>query len=164
MLQGNLCIMVLGPSDTAGRLLVKRENIMNLEDLQEELDADLAIDTTKLQYETANNVKLYSKWLRKHSFIRKEMLRIETQKKTALKARLDYYSGRGDGDEFSMDRYEKSEMKTVLAADKDVLKIETTLQYWGILLEFCSGALDAVKSRSFALKHIQDMREFEAGQ
>lgn len=26
MLQGNICIMVLGHSDTAGRLLVKREH------------------------------------------------------------------------------------------------------------------------------------------
>lgn len=144
--------------------MVDTEDYMRLEELQDELDTDLFIDSTKLQYETANNVKLYSKWLRKHSFIRKEMLRIETQKKTSVKKRLDYYSGRGDGDEFSMDRYEKSEMKTVLAADSEILKVETSLQYWGILLEFCSGALDAVKSRSFALKHIQDMRAFEAGQ
>lgn len=144
--------------------MVDTEDYMKLEELQDELDTDLVIDSTKLQYETANNVKLYSKWLRKHSFIRKEMLRIETQKKTSVKKRLDYYSGRGDGDEFSMDRYEKSEMKTVLAADSEILKVETSLQYWGILLEFCSGALDAVKSRSFALKHIQDMRAFEAGQ
>lgn len=136
---------------------------MKLEELQEELKTDVAIDSTKLQYEAANNVNLYSKWLNKHSLIRKEMLRIETQKKTALKSRLDFYTGRGDGDEFSMDRYEKSEMKTVLAADKDVLKVETSLQYWGILLEFCSGALDAIKSRGFAIKHIQDMRAFEAG-
>lgn len=136
---------------------------MRLEDLQEELKTDVFIDSTKLQYEAANNVTLYSKWLNKHSSIRKEMLRIEAQKKTALKARLDFYSGRGDGDEFSMDRYEKSEMKTVLSADKDILKVDTSLQYWGILLEFCSGALDAIKSRGFSIKHIQDMRAFEAG-
>ncbi|MFP9170158.1 recombination mediator protein UvsY, partial [Enterococcus faecalis] len=99
---------------------------MRLEDLQEELKKDVFIDSTKLQYEAANNVMLYSKWLNKHSSIKKEMLRIEAQKKVALKARLDYYSGRGDGDEFSMDRYEKSEMKTVLSADKDVLKVDTS--------------------------------------
>lgn len=136
---------------------------MKLEDLQEELKKDVFIDSTKLQYEAANNVMLYSKWLNKHSSIKKEILRIDAQKKVALKARLDYYSGRGDGDEFSMDRYEKSEMKTVLSADKDVLKVDTSLQYWGILLDFCSGALDAIKSRGFAIKQIQDMRAFEAG-
>lgn len=136
---------------------------MRLEDLQEELKADVFIDSTKLQYEAANNTTLYVKWLTKHSLIRKEILRIEAQKKTALKSKLDFYSGRGDGDEFSMDRYEKSEMKTVLSADKEILKVDTTLQYWGILLEFCSGALDALKARGFSIKHIQEMRAFEAG-
>lgn len=136
---------------------------MKLEDLQNELKTDLQLDSTKLQYEAANNPVLYGKWLNKHSAIRKEMLRIETQKKSALKKKLDYYTGRGDGDEFSMDRYEKSEMKTVLSADSEVLKIDTSLQYWGILLEFCSGAMDAIKSRGFAIKHVIEMRQFEAG-
>jgi hypothetical protein len=62
-----------------------------------------------------------------------------------------------------MDRYEKSEMKTVLSADKEVLRIDTSLQYWGILLEFCRDAMDAVKSRGFSIKHIIEMRKFEAG-
>ncbi|MGZ7186039.1 recombination mediator protein UvsY, partial [Streptococcus pyogenes] len=82
----------------------------------------MIIDSTKLQYEAANNPVLYGKWLTKLSAIRKEMLRIEASKKSALKQKLDYYTGRGDGDEFSMDRYEKSEMKTVLSADKEVLR------------------------------------------
>lgn len=137
---------------------------MKLEDLQEELKQDLIIDSTKLQYESANNPVLYGKWLTKLSAIRKEMLRIEASKKAALKQKLDYYTGRGDGDEFSMDRYEKSEMKTVLSADKEVLRIDTSLQYWGILLEFCRDAMDAIKSRGFSIKHIIDMRKFEAGE
>ena len=93
---------------------------MKLEDLQEELKQDLIIDSTKLQYESANNPVLYGKWLTKLSAIRKEMLRIEASKKSALKQKLDYYTGRGDGDEFSMDRYEKSEMKTVLSGTQFV--------------------------------------------
>lgn len=137
---------------------------MKLEDLNEELKSDLVIDSTKLQYESANNPVLYGKWAVKLSAIRKEMLRIEASKKTAIKQKLDYYSGRGDGDEFSMDRYERSEMKTVLSADKEVLRIDTSLQYWGILLEFCRDAMDAIKSRGFAIKHIIDMRKFEAGE
>ncbi|ARW57613.1 hypothetical protein [Serratia phage X20] len=135
-----------------------------LEAFQDELDKDLRIDSTKLQYEAANNPVLYGKWLRLHSTCRKEILRIEAQKKTALKRRLDYYTGRGEpGEEVCMDTYEKSEMKMVLSADSNVLKVETQLQYWGILLEFCSSAMDAVKARGFSIKHILDIRVFEAG-
>ena len=137
---------------------------MRLEELQDELDNDLIIDQTKLQYEAANNPVLYFKWVRKHSTCRKEMLRLDALKKQNLKARLDYYTGRGEvGGEVCMDVYEKSEMKTVLSADKEILGVDTKLQYWGILLEFCSDAMDAIKSRGFSIKHIIDLRQFEAG-
>lgn len=134
---------------------------MKLEDLQQELAEDLKVDHTKLQLEASQVPTLYGKWTRYHSSIRKEMLRIENQKKTVLKKTLDYHTGRGE--EMCMDQYEKSEMKVVIAANSDVLKVETSLQYWAIMLEFCSKAIDAVKAKGFAIKHIIDLRAFEAG-
>lgn len=134
---------------------------MKLEDIQQELENDLKIDHTKLQYEASNVPALYGKWSKYHSSIRKEILRIENTKKTAIKTALDYYTGRAD--DICMDQYEKSELKVVIAANDDVLRVETTLQYWGILLEFCSKAIDAVKAKGFAIKHIIDIRAFEAG-
>lgn len=134
---------------------------MKLETLQDELTEDLKIDHTKLQYEASQVPTLYGKWSRYHSTIRKEMLKVENMKKTALKSTLDYYTGRGE--EACMDQYEKSEMKVVIAANADVIKVETSLQYWGILLEFCSKAIDAVKAKGFAIKHVIDLRAFEAG-
>lgn len=135
-----------------------------LEVFQDELDKDLFIDATKLQYEAANNPLLHSKWLRLYSTCKKEIMRIEAQKKVAVKKSLDFYTGRGEpGEAVSMDVYEKSEMKTVLAADSSVLKVETTLQYWALLQDFCGSALDAIKARGFAIKHVLDIRQFEAG-
>lgn len=137
---------------------------MKLETLQEELNSDLPIDGTKLQYEASQNPVLHGKWLLKHSTCRREMLRLDAQKKIALKKRMDYYTGRVEpGEEVCMDSYEKSELKTVMAADGDVLGIETKLQYWGILLEFCSNAMDIIKARGFSIKHMLDIRQFEAG-
>lgn len=134
---------------------------MKLEDLQKDLEKDLVIDHTKLQYEAAQVPVLYGKWCNIHSSIRKEILKVENSKKTALKTALDYYTGRGD--EVCMDQYEKSEMKVVISANQNVLKVDTTLQYWGILLEFVSKAIDAIKSKGFAIKHIIDLRAFESG-
>lgn len=134
---------------------------MKLEDLQKELKEDLAIDPTKLEYESANNPMMYGKWLNKYSSLKKEILAAENSKKRALKGRLDYYTGRGD--EVCMDTYEKSEMKTVLSADEEVLRTETKLQYYNIMLDFCSHAMDVIKSRGFAIKNSIEMRKFEAG-
>lgn len=134
---------------------------MKLEDLQEELKADLPIDSTKLEHESASNPILYGKWLNKYSTIKKEILSLENTKKKSLKERLDYYTGRGE--DVCMDVYEKSEMKTVLSADQNILRADTKLQYYGILLDYCSNAMDVVKSRGFAIKNSIEMRKFEAG-
>lgn len=134
---------------------------MTLEELQTELKDDLVLNTAQLQLEAAENVNLYCKWSTKYSNIRKNMLALEAKRKKATKTKLDYYSGRGD--EVSMDRYERSEMKTVLSGDSEILSVETKLQYYTIMLEFCGNALDAIKSRGFAIKNIIDLRQFEAG-
>ncbi|QFR56144.1 recombination repair protein [Serratia phage Muldoon] len=136
---------------------------MKLEDLNDQLDNDLKIDSSKLQWEASNNPLVYSKWLRVYSAIKKEILAQEAAKKVLVKKRLDYYTGRSD-DEISMVSYEKSEMKTVMSADSEILKIETKLQYYMILLDFATRALDIVKSRGFSIKHMIDIRSLEAGQ
>ncbi|WDS61736.1 single stranded DNA-binding protein [Cronobacter phage vB_Cdu_VP8] len=136
---------------------------MKLEDLNDQLDNDLKIDSSKLQWEASNNPLVYSKWLRVYSAIKKEILAQEAAKKVLVKKRLDYYTGRSD-DEISMVSYEKSEMKTVMSADSEILKIETKLQYYLILLDFATRALDIVKSRGFSIKHMIDIRSLEAGQ
>lgn len=134
---------------------------MKLEDLQEELSTDLKIDPLKLEYESSNNPILYGKWLNNYSTLKKDMLALENVKKKAMKDRLDYYTGRGD--DVCMDTYEKSELKTVLSADEAILRAETKLQYFAILLDFCSNAMDIIKSRGFAIKNSIEIRKFEAG-
>ena len=134
---------------------------MKLEDLQQELDEDLILDHTKLEYESGKNPVLYGKWLRHYSDCKRQILKYDIKKRQAIKEKLDYYTGRSD--EVSMVRYEKSEMKTVLSADDEILKVDTTLQYWNILLDFCSSAMEAIKGKGFAIKNAIEIRKFEAG-
>ncbi|ASZ76446.1 single-stranded DNA-binding protein [Proteus phage PM2] len=134
---------------------------MNLEELQTMLSEDLKIDSLKLQYEAANNPSLYAKWLKIYSDIKKGIISYEANKKRLLKQRLDHYTGRGD--EVCMDLYEKSELKTVIAADPEILKTQTSVEYRNLLLDFASKALDAIKARGFSIKHILECRQFEAG-
>lgn len=143
---------------------MSKEIEYKLESFQDALDEDLKIDGARLQSEVQNNVLLHSKWLRMYTNCKKEIMRLEIQKKTSLKKRLDFYTGRGEpGDEVCMDQYEKSELKTVMAADSSVIKIDTSIQYWALLQDFCGSALDAIKARGFSLKHMHEIRQFEAG-
>lgn len=134
---------------------------MTLDELQEELNKDLVLDRTNLLYEAAHNPVIYGKWMTKYSNIKKQILSLNAKRKKAHKERLDHYTGRSD--DVCMDRYEKSEMKVVLSADESILTVETKIEYLTIMLEFCSNAMDAIKSRGFAIKNVIDLRKFESG-
>lgn len=134
---------------------------MNLQQLQDKLDKDVKIDATQLQYEASHNPVIYSQWLRAYSDIKKQIMLYEHKRKLALKQRLDYYTGRGD--EICPDMYEKSEMKTVLAADESIASIDLKLQMYQIMLDFCSRALEIIKARGFSIKNMIEIRTMENG-
>ncbi|WP_186795014.1 recombination mediator protein UvsY, partial [Salmonella enterica] len=50
---------------------------MDLNDLKDQLDSDVKIDATKLQWEALNNPVVYSKWLRIYSEAKREIVALE---------------------------------------------------------------------------------------
>lgn len=134
---------------------------MNLNELKQELEKDLPINQTDIQWELANNPVLYGKWLRYLSEFKMQARRVENQKAKALRDRLDYYTGRGD--DICIDQYDKTELRTVIPADDKVIRVSTELEIVTVMIDFCRGALDAIKSRGFALKSIVEYRQLEAG-
>lgn len=134
---------------------------MKLEDLQKELETDTLIDGTKLQYEAAHNPNLHAKWLRIYSDAKKELIKLDAQRKRDTKERLDYYTNRSD--DWCQVQYEKSEMKVVIAADETVLKVESKIAYYQMVMDFASKALDIIKARGFAIKNMVELRLLEAG-
>lgn len=134
---------------------------MKLDELKVQLDTDLPIKLTDLQWEAANNPVLYGKWLRFLADYRMQHKRLSNQKTKALRDRLDYYTGRGD--DICIDQYDKTELRTVLPADDKVMRADTEMEVLSIMIEFCKGALDAIKNRGFAIKHVIEQRQLEAG-
>lgn len=132
-----------------------------LKKLQEEYNKDIKINPGNIQYEAANNPVLYSKWLNIYSDTKHAILAAELKKRKILKDRLDFYTGRGD--QACMTLYEKSEMKTVIQADEEILKIDASIELNGIILDYLSKCIDNIKSRGFAIKNIIEIRKFENG-
>lgn len=54
---------------------------LKLEDLQAELEEDMRIDPLKLQSESADIPKIWSKWLRYHSNAKKNLFNSRRRKK-----------------------------------------------------------------------------------
>lgn len=134
---------------------------MDLNELKDQLDADMKIDATKLQWEALNNPVVYSKWLRIYSEARREIVALEAKKKKTLKDRLDFYTNRSDA--WNPIEYEKSEMKVVMAADEFIIKLDTKLAYYTMIVDFASKAMDIIKGRGYSINQAIKLRELESG-
>lgn len=134
---------------------------MNNEQLLNELDSDLKIDTKQLGNEAANNPILYSKWLRYYGQVKKDYVKASLKVSRTRKERLDWINGRTD--ELCEYAYEKSEIKTVIDGDREYQKAVGEMEIIGIKLDTCKNALDAIKNRGFSIKHAIDMRMLESG-
>ncbi len=134
---------------------------MDLNELRDQLDADMKIDATKLQWEALNNPVVYSKWLRIYSEAKREIVALEAKKKKALKDRLDFYTNRSD--EWCRTEYEKSELKVVMAADEILIKLDTKISYYSLIVDYASRAMDIIKGRGYAINQAIKLRELESG-
>ncbi|ENT3492369.1 recombination mediator protein UvsY [Salmonella enterica] len=135
---------------------------MDLNDLKDQLDSDVKIDATKLQWEALNNPVVYSKWLRIYSEAKREIVALEAKKKKSLKDRLDFYTNRKD-DAWNPIEYEKSEMKVVMAADEIIIKLDTKISYYSLIVDLAARAMDIIKGRGYAINQAIKIRELESG-
>lgn len=130
--------------------------------LNSELERDLVVDPSKLQFEASNNPILYGKWIRYKALVKAEIMKLDVERKKLMKEKLDYYTCR-DENEICMTIYEKSELKTVYSADKELLSVDTKLDYYGIMYELTKDAIELFKNRGFAIKNMIDIRMLESG-
>lgn len=135
---------------------------MNTTELKAELEKDLPINLTDLQYESAQNPVLYGKWLRYMTDLRMQHKKLSNQKLKEQKDRLLYYTGRHEND-ICIDVFDKTELRTIIPADDKVLRADTELEIVNIMIDLCKGALDAIKNRGFSIKAIIEQRQLESG-
>lgn len=134
---------------------------MTLEELKKELETDLPINLTDLQWEAANNPVLYGKWLRYMSVYQIQSKKYMNEKVKAQRKTLDFYTGRGD--DISVDHYDKTELRTIIPSEKEVMEADTKMEVSEIMVGFCKEALNAIKQRGFSIKAIIEQRQLEAG-
>lgn len=134
---------------------------MKLEELQSELENDLPLKLTALQSEAADNAVLYGKWLRYLSDYKKLIVKYERDLKVASRDSLFYHTGRGD--DICLDEFSSTELRIVLPAKDEVLNADAMVKLTDIKIEFCKGALEAIKQRGFNIKAIVESRKHESG-
>ena len=135
---------------------------MTLDDLKDELEKDLPISLTKMQSEAAENAVLYGKWSRYNADLKRELIKLQNGRKTELKKALLYYTGRGD--DVCMDVWDKTELRTIIPAHKDVLTANASVELTEAKIDLTRYAQESIKQRGFTIRAIIDLRKLEAGE
>lgn len=135
---------------------------MTLDEMKSELEVDLKINLTSIQSDAADTASIYGKWVRYLADVKREIIRADNNLKKVTSDRFAFYTGRSE-DDVCLDHYDKSELKYVLVADKQVMEASTKLDLLNIMYDFCKSALDSVKQKGYSIKAIVDMRNLEAG-
>lgn len=135
---------------------------MTLDDMKNELEIDLVINLTSIQAAAADTASIYGKWVRYLADVKRDIIKADNNLKKVTSERFAFYTGRSE-DDVCLDHYDKSELKYVLVADKQVMEATTKLELLNIMYDFCKSALDATKQKGYSIKAIVDMRNLEAG-
>lgn len=130
--------------------------------LEEMIENDLKLDKTQLATEAAENPIRHFKYLRMRKEKKTQLKLLENRLKRIRSERFLFYIGKHP-DEVCDTIYEKSEVKTVLEGDKDILKIEAEIHVLQQQVEMLDEVLKIFINRGFAIKNIIDVRKLEEG-
>jgi hypothetical protein len=135
---------------------------MNLQDLKQEYNQDVKIDTTAIETAAIRIPILHSKWLGYRADLKRMVIKAESTLESARRDRWLFYSGKHD-DEVCEFIVEKSEMKIAMNGDGLILRANAQLQHIKDTLSFAEEALRGIGQMGFTIKHIIDNRKIESG-
>ncbi|WP_426770815.1 recombination mediator protein UvsY [Enterobacter cloacae complex sp. 363J6] len=136
---------------------------LKLEDLQTELEEDMHIDPLKLQSESADIPKIWSKWLRYHSNAKKKLIQLQAKKEAIVKDRLLYYTGRHETEMTDVIYTGSGEIKIAISGDPKIVEVNKLIQYFELIAEFTGKALDIIKNKGYSIKNMLEIRKLESG-
>ncbi len=144
----------------------------NLESLMEEWSKDSEINLSALEYESAKNGKLHSKYLNYmtyHNMISKSMSAEYVELK---RLKTEYYSGLHNTNKEFLDKYGlepvrnlilKQEIPMYLDSDKDLIKLSLRKAAHDEIVEYCKVVIKEISNRQWNIRNSIEFMKFTNG-
>jgi hypothetical protein len=140
---------------------------MDLAEIEKMWSEDSHIDPDNLHLESIKIPNLHSKYFKIYnnlSLLRKkeENNFLELQKEKWL-----YYSGKADPEVYKQKPFDhrvlKSDLDKYLDADDELIRSNTKIEYYSIMLKFLESILKNIENRSFQIKNSIEFMKFTGG-
>ena len=140
---------------------------MNLEEIEKLWEEDSYIDPDNLHLESIKIPNLHSKYFKIYNNLtllrkKEENNFLELQKEKWL-----YYSGKADPEVYKQKPFDhrvlKSDLDKYLDADEELIRSNTKIEYYNIMIKFLESIIKSIENRSFAIKNSIDFMKFIGG-
>ena len=140
---------------------------MNINEIEQMWDNDSQIDPDNLHLESLKIPTLHSKYYKIYNNI-SLLKKIEENKLSGLqKEKWMYYSGKANPEVYKENPFDhrviKQDLDKYMSADPDLIKSNTKIDYYILMLDFLESILKSIQNRTFIIKNSIEWSKFTAG-
>ena len=143
---------------------------MELSEIKRMASKDMPIDDTELDVESLKIPQLHNKYLNLYHDERLVLRKLETDYKSLLRIKWEYYTGKIDDEtleEYGWDPFPlkilKTDIQLYLDADKDLILIQNKSAYQKEKVSYLESLLKSINNRQWSIRGAIDWRKFISG-
>jgi hypothetical protein len=143
---------------------------MELSEIKRMAYKDMPIDDTELDIESLKIPQLHNKYLNLFHDEKLVLCKTETDYKSLLRTKWEYYTGKLDQDQLNYYGWDifpfkilKNDIQLYLDADADLIKLKGKMQYQKEKVSYLESILKSINNRQWSIRGAIDWRKFISG-
>jgi len=143
---------------------------MELSEIKKMAYQDMPIDDTELDIESLKIPQLHNKYLNIFHDEKLILCKAETDYKSLLKTKWEYYTGKLDEEQLEEYGWEpfpfkilKNDIQLYLDADSELIKLKNKIQYQKEKVSYLESILKSINNRQWSIRGAIDWRKFISG-
>ena len=144
---------------------------MNFDELKQQVQEDLKIDSTELAIESVNTPQIHNKYLLFLKKYKEALAEDERTLRVMKKYKWLYYTGKLSKEELDQFKWEpfdlnilKTDVDKFIDADDDVIKLERQITEKKELVSYLDGVVKIVSNRQWNIRSAIEWIKFSHGQ
>ena len=148
-------------------ITIHDEYNMTLEELQQSVDRDFALDDTELDTESIKIPLLHNKYLQHFNKFSLLLKKAEYDQKVLKRQKWEYYTGKADPSVYKEKPFDlkvlKADVHIYMESDEELQKADQKEAYLRQVVNYLEQVLRSINSRNFVIKNAIDWARFTSG-
>lgn len=140
---------------------------MNIDEIEKLWNEDSQIDPDNLHLESIKIPTLHSKYFKIYNNLVLLRKKEENNYLQLQKSKWMYYLGKADPEiykKYPLDHIVlKADLDKFISSDEDIIKSNTKIEYYNMMIKFLESIIKNIENRSFAIKNAIEFMKFTAG-